>query len=98
MVSDLDHGVKQTAAGIILPDDNMTERGVRDRWAKVFAVGADILDVEVGQWVLLKHGRWTNGMDLDLDSGTTRVWMIDFPEAVLLVSDEDPRTTSDKTL
>jgi co-chaperonin GroES (HSP10) len=97
LVSELDHGVKQTAGGIILIDDNMTERGVRERWAKIFAIGSEVVDFEVGQWVLIKHGRWTNGMDFEFDDETTRVWMID-PEAVLLISDEDPRTTTDKTL
>jgi co-chaperonin GroES (HSP10) len=98
LVSNLDHGVKLTRGGIILPDDNMRESGVRDRWAKVFAVGPEVDDLVPGNWVLIKHGRWTNGMSITIDGDETTVWRIEYPESVLVMSEEDPRTTTDKTL
>lgn len=90
-VTDLDTGVRKTAAGIIIPDDNMKDSGVRDRWCKVWRVGAGITDLVPDQWVLVQHGRWSNGIEIDLGNGPFLMWRIDFPEAVLLVADEDPR-------
>lgn len=86
-VSDLDSGMKLTQAGIIIPDDDMTERGIRERWARVAAVGEDIDDIKVGEWILIKHGRWTSKMEFaDRD-----LWMVEYPDSVLLVSENDPR-------
>ena len=90
-VTDLDAGMHLTPAGIIIPDDNMKDRGVRDRWARVYAVGPEITDLQPGEWVLVKHGRWTTGIDLELASGNFRVWAVDYPESVLLATDGDPR-------
>lgn len=97
-VSDLDHGPSLTRGGLIIPDDNMTERGVRDRWCKVWAIGPDVTEVKVGDWVLVKHGRWTTGIDMEIKGIHHRVWRIEFPDAVLLVTDNDPRTTMPTTM
>ena len=90
-VSDLDSGPHITAGGIIRPDDNMTATGVHPRWGCVWAVGPEIKDIKVGEWVLVEHARWTNSIDFELPSGTVRVWKIDWPNAVLLATPDDPR-------
>lgn len=91
LVSDLEHGVALSQGGVILPDDDMTERGIRERWAKVWAVGPEVSDLRPGQWVLLQHGRWSPRMTFSLPEGDVDLWRIDYPEAVLLVGDERPR-------
>lgn len=91
-VSDLDHGAQKTMGGIILPDDNMTERGIHARWGKVFAIGPEVDDLRVGDWVLTAHGRWTPGIDLELNGTLTRVWRVEYPDSVLLASHMDLRT------
>ena len=90
-VTDLERGPSITHGGILIPDDNMTDRGVRSRWAKIWAIGPDVTDVSVGEWVLVKHGRWTQGIEMNLAGQKTLVWRIEFPDAVMLVSDTDPR-------
>jgi co-chaperonin GroES (HSP10) len=49
-VADLESGVMLTKSGIIIPDDNRTNRGIRNRWARVYAVGPDVEDITVGEW------------------------------------------------
>lgn len=93
-VTDLDSGDKLTRGGIIVVDDNMRERGIRDRWARVYAVGPDVDDLTPGEWVLVSHGRWTPGMDVSLPDGDVKLWRIEYPEAVLLVSEDDPRDST----
>lgn len=88
-VSNLEHGMRLTRGGLILPDDNMTDRGVHARWGKVFAVGDDVDYLSLGEWVLVKHGRWTTGIDLEINGTVTRIWGIE-PESIELVSDMDP--------
>ncbi len=86
-VSDLDKGAKKTFGGIILLDDDMKERGIRDRWALVHSIGPEVTDIAVGEWVLIKQGRWTNRIDFE----DKPIWRIEYPDAVLLVADQDPR-------
>lgn len=90
LVTDLELGEKKLASGIILTDDNGINRGIRSRWAKVFKIGSKVEDIVPGEWVLLEHGRWTNRIDLDEGNGKFSVWMIDYPNAVLLVSTDEP--------
>lgn len=87
-VCELDEGVHKTAGGIILTDDKATERGIRPRWAKVAVVGPDIDYVDVGEWVLIEHGRWTLRTPVKVGDDMVDVWMID-PEAIMVVSDKN---------
>jgi hypothetical protein len=52
-------------------------------------VGAKQQDVQVGQWVLIAHGRWTRGMLVEKDSVKEEVRMVDEKD-ILLVSDVEP--------
>jgi hypothetical protein len=90
-VTDLDSGMHVTAGGIIRPDDNMSETGIRSRWARVWAIGPEVEDLTVGEWIFVEHARWTNSIDIDLPSGRVRVWKVDWPNAVMLASPDDPR-------
>ena len=87
-VSHLDEGMHKTAGGIILTDDAVTERGIRPRWAKVALVADDVDYVEVGEWVLIEHGRWTLRTPIDIDGETVNVWMVD-PAALMMASDRN---------
>lgn len=73
---------------IILSNDDGKEHGVRPRWAKVNSVGPDVLLVKVGDWVLIDHGRWTRTFTGDYAGQELRA--IEYPESVLLVSEEEP--------
>jgi len=89
-VTDLDSGPHQTAGGILLPDDNMTNRGVHPRWARVWCVGPEITEVAPGDWVYIEHARWTTAIQFDLPDGVVRAWRIDWPDAVMLAASSDP--------
>jgi co-chaperonin GroES (HSP10) len=91
-VEEMESGPTITSSGLILPDDNMKESGVKPRWSKVYAVGPDVDDLKPGDWVLTKHARWSLGIDLELEDRTVRIWQVEYPESVELVSEEDPRT------
>ena len=88
IVTDMAFDVRITQSGLILPNDNGTGLGIRPRWGQVYAVGPDQLDVMVGQWVCVAHGRWTRGIDIEDESGKRTIRKID-PKDILLISDDE---------
>jgi co-chaperonin GroES (HSP10) len=90
IVSDMYFGEQKTKGGLILRDDDGTTRGIYPRWAKVHAKGPDNTDdYEVGQWILIEHGRWTRGINIDEGNGDIELRMVE-AESVLMVADEKP--------
>lgn len=87
LVTEMNFEFRVTSAGIILPSDDAKNSGIRPRWAKVYAVGPDQKDVEIGQWILVDHGRWTRGIDVTVDGVKHTIRKVDNND-ILLVSDE----------
>ena len=90
-----DHRI--TNSGILLLNDDMKSAGIRPRWAQVYAVGPEQTDIEVGQYVLISHGRWTRGIKIDDGDGEKTIRKVDNND-ILLISDEpvNDNTMSDK--
>lgn len=92
LVSDLERGAR-IINGIIIPDDNGKSEGIRPRWGKVYSIGEGVEDIKEGQWILIENGRWTRMLKVKDDNGQeTQVWGVEWPDSVLLVSDEEPKT------
>lgn len=86
-VRDLEHGERKSAGGIFILDDNAKDVGIRSRWAQIYAVGPEVTDVQPGEWILVKHGRWTFGMEIeDPTEGEIKIWRVDYPDAVDIAS------------
>lgn len=94
LVVDMVFDSRRLSSGIILPNDNGKNSGIRPRWGKVYAVGSEHKDVKVGQWICVAHGRWTRGLDIEDHEGAKTLRKID-PRDILLVSDQEP---SDETM
>jgi hypothetical protein len=81
-------GGERKVGNIILLNDDGKEHGVRPRWAKVKFVGSEVMMVKPDQWVLIEHGRWTRKFNGEFEGDDLRA--IDYPDCVLLVTDEEP--------
>jgi len=96
LVADMVFDERISTGGIVLLNDNGKGNGIRPRWGRVYAVGSKQTDVQVGQWIMVAHGRWTRG--IDIDDGTTdhkrTIRRID-PNDILLVSDCEERPQDD---
>ena len=93
LVTDLERGAR-VINGIIIPDDNGKSEGIRPRWGRVYSVGENVTDVKEGEWILVEHGRWTRTLTVKDDDGSEiNVWGVEWPDAVLMASDEEPDTT-----
>ena len=90
IVSNMHFGEQKTKSGLIIKDDNGTTRGIYPRWAKVHQKGPDNNDdYNVGDWILIEHGRWTRGININESNGEIELRMVE-AESVLAVSDEKP--------
>lgn len=96
LVTGMNFDGRKLSSGIQLLGDDLRTAGIRPRWARVYAIGPDQLDIQIGQWVLVAHGRWTRGIDIEDNAGEQTLRRID-PEDVLLISDEEPADDSMST-
>jgi co-chaperonin GroES (HSP10) len=87
VVTDMNFKEKLSYGGIIIPHSDGKLEGVHARWGKVYAVGPTQQDVRPGQYVLVKHGRWTRGVEIEDTEGEKTIRRIDDAD-ILLVSDE----------
>lgn len=97
LICDMKFDERISRGGIIIMNDDMKSSGIRPRWGRVYAVGPDQVDVKVGQWICVEHGRWTRGAKIDDGSGKLTIHKVD-NNAIMLVSDEpvEDSTMSDK--
>lgn len=94
IVTDMNFSERVTSSGIVLRSDDGKSEGIRPRWAQVYAIGPKQSDVSVGQWILVSHGRWTNGVKIQDVDGEKTIRRVDTKD-ILAVSDTKP---SDETL
>jgi co-chaperonin GroES (HSP10) len=98
VVTDMKFTERITTGGIILMNDDMKSSGIRPRWCRVYALGPDYTgELKENDWILVSHGRWTRGIDIEDEEGKKTIRRVD-PNDILLVSDEpmDDETISDK--
>lgn len=65
-----------TRGGLIVMANNESENGIRPRWFQTISVGKEIDYIKEGEYILVAHGRWTRGLDVDGE----KVFGIDVPE------------------
>jgi co-chaperonin GroES (HSP10) len=94
LVTDMHFGEQTTKGGIIITNDDASTRGIYPRWAKVYSKGPTNTDpYEVGEWILIEHGRWTRSIKLDTDDGEIEMRMVE-TESILAYSNEKPSGVS----
>ncbi len=89
LVKNIDKGIQKTKGGIIIPDDNGIDRGIKPRWAQVYRVGKDIDWLKQDEWCLIEHGRWSEGIKVDTGSEVIELRLAD-PDCILGTSDTQP--------
>jgi len=90
IVSNMHFGEQKTASGLILTSDDGDSRGIYPRWGQVHAKGPENDDdYNIGDWVLVEHGRWTRGIDIDEGDGEKTLRMVE-AESILAFSNEKP--------
>jgi len=90
--SDMHFGERTTSGGIIITSDDGKDRGIKPRWGRVVAKGKDNDDpYDIGDWILVEHGRWSRGFEVDTEGNGEYVTMrLVEAESVLLWDNEKP--------
>lgn len=89
LVSEMEFGEEKTTSGIIIQSLDGKSEGIKARWGKVWAIGPDQKDVNIGDWICVDHGRWTRGVKIE-DKGTELIIRRVDNKDILLVSDQKP--------
>ena len=90
IVADMVFDERITTGGIVLLNDNGKGTGIRPRLGQVYAVGPKQQDIAPGQWVLVAHGRWTRGIDVEDETGKKTLRRVD-PKDLMMISDVLPQ-------
>lgn len=90
LVTDMDFDARTTKTGIYLLNDDGKTDGIRPRWGRVWAVGDEQKEFEVGQWLLIEHGRWTRGITVENQDGQETVVRRIDNDCILAVADDRP--------
>lgn len=88
LISDMNFKEKLSHGGIVIPNSDGKLEGIHPRWARVYAIGRRQKDIAVGQYVLVKHGRWTRGVEIEDDAGQRHTLRRIDQNDILLVSDD----------
>ena len=86
MIDRPDGEYKATKSGLLIAEKDASTESIRPRWFQISSVGERIDWVKPGDYVLVAHGRWSNGITLSDDS---KIWLLDNKE-ILGVSDTNP--------
>ena len=89
LVTEMAFKERKLSSGIVLLNDDGKTSGIRPRWAKVYAVGPEQTEIQVGQWIFVEHGRWSRGIEVEVDSEQLTLRRVD-PKSIIFVSDEEP--------
>jgi hypothetical protein len=89
VVQEMNFDMRTLSSGIVLLKDDRSTAGIRPRWARVCLTGPEQSEIRVGQWILVEHGRWTRGVEIDGDEGKITIRRVD-PDCVLAISDDEP--------
>jgi hypothetical protein len=93
LASDMNFGEQRTLGGIVILGDDGRDHGVHPRWCRVFAKGPDNTEeYQVGDWLLVEHGRWTRGIQYQEDDSVEPITirMIDI-DGIIMWDHEPPQ-------
>ena len=89
LVTEMAFNERKLSSGIVLLNDDGKTSGIRPRWAQVYAVGPEQTEIQVGQWIFVEHGRWSRGIEVEVDHKQLTLRRVD-PKSIIFVSDEEP--------
>lgn len=95
-VEKIEYGEKKLKSGLIIPTETMDYQGqyIRPRWAKIKYKSPNINFVDIGDWILLKHGHWSTSMLMKINGEEINLWYISpksIKEGLIAVSKTMPQ-------
>lgn len=92
IVRDMNFDGFKTNGGIYIMNDDGKDRGIKPRWGRVVSKGPDNTDpFEIGDWILVEHGRWTRGFKCDIGEEEPVMLRTIEAESILGYTTEEPQ-------
>ena len=91
LVTDMEFEETTTASGIFIPSQNGKNEGIKPRWGRVWAIGPEQQDVDIGDWIYVEHGRWTRGVTVEDANGDEIIIRRVENKSILLQSNDKPQ-------
>jgi len=89
LITDMDFGEITTKSGIVLRSDDGKHHGIKPRWGRVYKIGPEQKTVNIGQWILVEHGRWTRKIKINDGDKELEIQKVD-NDSIIAVSDDAP--------
>ena len=94
-VEKMEYGERKLKNGFIVPTETMDYLGnfVRPRWAKVLYKADNIKNINIGDYILLSHGRWSTGIKCVINGIKKNIWYISpksYKEGALAITHKMP--------
>ena len=94
-VEKMEYGERKLKNGFIVPTETMDYLGnfVRPRWAKVLYKADNIKNINVGDYILLSHGRWSTGIKCVINGIKKTIWYVSpksYKEGALAITHKMP--------
>lgn len=78
-------GDRTTKGGIIVVENDGTSEAIRPRWFEVWKIGPEQEDLEIGEYILVEHGRWTRKIKIENEE----IFHVD-NDSILLTTKDNP--------
>lgn len=94
-IEKIEYGERTLKNGFIIPTETMDYQGffVRPRWAKVLYKADNIKNINVGDYILLKHGHWSSSINCKINGEEKTIWYISpksYKEGALAITHKMP--------
>lgn len=76
--------IEKSKFGFILTNKDVLNQGQYARWGKVTAVGPEVKEFKVGDFVLIEAGKWTHGFTYE----DQKFWKSDEKQVCAIGADE----------
>lgn len=75
--------IPKTASGILMTNQDLSHQSV-PRWGQAIAIGKNVVDVKVDDYILIEPLMWTQGVEFE----GTKIWKTDETKVVAITNDE----------
>jgi co-chaperonin GroES (HSP10) len=94
LVHNMHFGEQRSSGGLVILGDDGKDRGIYPRWGQVFAKGPENKEeFQVGDWILVEHGRWTRGISYNNGGDEPTVIRMVDNNCILMWDHEKPNDT-----
>lgn len=75
-VEQLEHGTRKIGQVLLKDDEKLKMQAIHARWCKVYKKHSSVNFLEVGDWILVKHGYWSRSVNIKINGEMKELWVL----------------------